>query len=674
MYFNICKQRTEQRSFFNNFYPVIYLQEEDELLYTVWSLVMVREPITGAREVTLKFYHARDDLIVQRGLRLGMHDGRTNGLEISMRKICLIIEQKAPASAEPERDNERKTEGNDESFLFKQSYNARQCFCCRSGDNRARLNNVDGRSEGTLLRLRQARPCLCVSAGVWPQAGQLNHKSHYTSMFSLAGPFWTLRYISTCLAHLRISAFARQNDKEFSTRQNTSQVPGYKEQDSKVKRATLLCGAGSSVDSNEDKYTLADNVRAGRRKRERKRTAIGRLKRLNFMVDLCDMSISNGTPRVAKYNVSHVLWFYGGLYKIVPLMSSENYSIFPKFLSHKITKSQHETYHNSPSRTNLIPQRMFSLHPSRLIRQPAPDETRRVRPLEFTIPILPLYMLLRPEARKAPYNQDQQIFKVDQNSYREVAKIPEVELKCTSRGTRSKSIKLILGRDLCKYLAIGLDSFRALASNNERLERLVQFAEIVNFCLKLFKIEEFGRELKAYKTKARKIIPRFRFYRNSCSTFYLKTDCIDLDSFKVYNSKRIKEKRTTRKIAVGVIAQYQTTPLPLEVYSTPPRESRDPNQPIANFRCISVAPGLPPLKSLSVIIGSAENKQVSQSEYLQRTVYSQRTRSRHWRWAKETNNFLELSRVHHISLAMAFHPALRGRVQSKFSRPFGCDM
>ncbi|KOX77878.1 hypothetical protein WN51_05764, partial [Melipona quadrifasciata] len=41
--------------------------------------------------------------------------------------------------------------------------------------------------------------------------------------------------------------------------------------------------------------------------------------------------------------------------------------------------------------------------------------------------------------------------------------------------------------------------------------------------------------------------------------------------------------------------------------ATPPRESRDPNQPIANFRCIGVAPeearfsGLPPLKSLSVI-------------------------------------------------------------------------
>ncbi|KOX77594.1 hypothetical protein WN51_09258 [Melipona quadrifasciata] len=40
----------------------------------------------------------------------------------------------------------------------------------------------------------------------------------------------------------------------------------------------------------------------------------------------------------------------------------------------------------------------------------------------------------------------------------------------------------------------------------------------------------------------------------------------------------------------GAIAQYQTTPLLLEVYPTSPRESRDPNQPIANFRCINVAP------------------------------------------------------------------------------------
>ncbi|KOX69650.1 hypothetical protein WN51_06536 [Melipona quadrifasciata] len=42
----------------------------------------------------------------------------------------------------------------------------------------------------------------------------------------------------------------------------------------------------------------------------------------------------------------------------------------------------------------------------------------------------------------------------------------------------------------------------------------------------------------------------------------------------------------------------------LEVYSTPPHESRDPNQPIANFRCISVAPEegfWVTLKSLSVV-------------------------------------------------------------------------
>ncbi|KOX68488.1 hypothetical protein WN51_03974 [Melipona quadrifasciata] len=32
------------------------------------------------------------------------------------------------------------------------------------------------------------------------------------------------------------------------------------------------------------------------------------------------------------------------------------------------------------------------------------------------------------------------------------------------------------------------------------------------------------------------------------------------------------------------------TPLLLEVYATPPRESRDRHQPIANFRCISIAP------------------------------------------------------------------------------------
>ncbi|KOX68514.1 hypothetical protein WN51_04000 [Melipona quadrifasciata] len=43
-------------------------------------------------------------------------------------------------------------------------------------------------------------------------------------------------------------------------------------------------------------------------------------------------------------------------------------------------------------------------------------------------------------------------------------------------------------------------------------------------------------------------------------------------------------------VSYDATAQYKKMPLPLEVYPTPPHESRDPNQPIANFRCISVAP------------------------------------------------------------------------------------
>ncbi|KOX80066.1 hypothetical protein WN51_06481 [Melipona quadrifasciata] len=44
------------------------------------------------------------------------------------------------------------------------------------------------------------------------------------------------------------------------------------------------------------------------------------------------------------------------------------------------------------------------------------------------------------------------------------------------------------------------------------------------------------------------------------------------------------------KQIIGAIAQYQATPLLLEVNPTPLHESRDPNRRIANFRCISVAP------------------------------------------------------------------------------------
>ncbi|KOX80661.1 hypothetical protein WN51_01949 [Melipona quadrifasciata] len=67
---------------------------------------------------------------------------------------------------------------------------------------------------------------------------------------------------------------------------------------------------------------------------------------------------------------------------------------------------------------------------------------------------------------------------------------------------------------------------------------------------------------------------------------------------------RIQEQEAERERRGSAIAQ--TTPLLLEVYSTPPHESRDPNRPIANFRCISVAPeevrfsGLPSLKEMQL--------------------------------------------------------------------------
>ncbi|KOX78355.1 hypothetical protein WN51_07761 [Melipona quadrifasciata] len=60
-----------------------------------------------------------------------------------------------------------------------------------------------------------------------------------------------------------------------------------------------------------------------------------------------------------------------------------------------------------------------------------------------------------------------------------------------------------------------------------------------------------------------------------------------------------------RRKTARLVPQYDS--IPLLLYSTPPHESRDSTQPIANFRCISVAPeearfsGLPPVKSLSVI-------------------------------------------------------------------------
>ncbi|KOX77219.1 hypothetical protein WN51_10309 [Melipona quadrifasciata] len=87
------------------------------------------------------------------------------------------------------------------------------------------------------------------------------------------------------------------------------------------------------------------------------------------------------------------------------------------------------------------------------------------------------------------------------------------------------------------------------------------------------------------------------------------------------------KKKKLHDLYLSTKTQYQT-PLLLEARSpstrqrhsysrsTPSHESRDPNQPIANFRCVSVAPeetrffALPPLKSLSLIISrqSSPNK------------------------------------------------------------------
>ncbi|KOX77161.1 hypothetical protein WN51_10251 [Melipona quadrifasciata] len=61
-------------------------------------------------------------------------------------------------------------------------------------------------------------------------------------------------------------------------------------------------------------------------------------------------------------------------------------------------------------------------------------------------------------------------------------------------------------------------------------------------------------------------------------------------AYNILNCQRGKKEPKRRRQRDGAIAQYQTTPRLLEVYATPPHESRDPNQPIANFRCISVAP------------------------------------------------------------------------------------
>ncbi|KOX73436.1 hypothetical protein WN51_14482 [Melipona quadrifasciata] len=69
--------------------------------------------------------------------------------------------------------------------------------------------------------------------------------------------------------------------------------------------------------------------------------------------------------------------------------------------------------------------------------------------------------------------------------------------------------------------------------------------------------------------------------KNHCKGYYLHFDNIS-SCAHFYVSKYSTNIQSA-------IAQYQTTPLLFEVCPTPPHESRDPNQPIANFRCVSVA-------------------------------------------------------------------------------------
>ncbi|KOX75884.1 hypothetical protein WN51_12314 [Melipona quadrifasciata] len=53
-----------------------------------------------------------------------------------------------------------------------------------------------------------------------------------------------------------------------------------------------------------------------------------------------------------------------------------------------------------------------------------------------------------------------------------------------------------------------------------------------------------------------------------------------MHSLHVYTHPLFHDSNTHTKQITGAITQYQTTPLLLEVYPTPPYESHDPNQPI----------------------------------------------------------------------------------------------
>ncbi|KOX78909.1 hypothetical protein WN51_08668 [Melipona quadrifasciata] len=132
------------------------------------------------------------------------------------------------------------------------------------------------------------------------------------------------------------------------------------------------------------------------------------------------------------------------------------------------------------------------------------------------------------------------------------------------------------------------------------------------------------KEFQEEKTNGRKrSITISKMLTQKCHCSSSKPNSLELLKFKICITSRsfqnassltkpselcenCKIKSTNQKklhdLYPSAIAQYQTTPLLLAVYPTPPHESRDPNQPIANFRCISVAPkearfsGLPQTK------------------------------------------------------------------------------
>ncbi|KOX75922.1 hypothetical protein WN51_12352 [Melipona quadrifasciata] len=124
--------------------------------------------------------------------------------------------------------------------------------------------------------------------------------------------------------------------------------------------------------------------------------------------------------------------------------------------------------------------------------------------------------------------------------------------------------------------------------NNYTIESTSAVLLIERFPAEYYFLDLMQKKETVFLEKTARLIPEKQLFR-------LENED-DFSAIKFY--------RYAKQIT-GAIAQYQTTPLLLEVYATPPDESRDPNQPIANFRCISVAPeearfsGLPPFDIVS---------------------------------------------------------------------------